>query len=58
MTFMDSGFDMIDASSVGSEAALNVELIQSAGGIVVPPEGYFQRLRDHCAHRGHSADLR
>ncbi|MDD9926618.1 MAG: aspartate aminotransferase family protein [Rhodospirillaceae bacterium] len=51
MTCLDSGFDMIDATSVGAEAALIVEPIQSAGGIVVPPEGYFQRLRDHCERR-------
>ena len=52
MTCLDIGFDMIGATSVGSEVALIVEPIQSAGGIVVPPEGYFQRLRDHCESRG------
>ena len=52
MTCLDIGFDMIGATSVGSEVALIVEPVQSAGGIVVPPEGYFQRLRDHCESRG------
>jgi 2,2-dialkylglycine decarboxylase (pyruvate) len=52
MTCLESGFDMVDATSVGSEAALIVEPVQSAGGIVVPPEGYFKSLSEHCDHRG------
>lgn len=52
MTCLEAGFDMIDATSVGSEAALIVEPVQSAGGIVVPPVGYFERLRAHCDRRG------
>ncbi len=49
---LDFGFEMIDAISVGEEAALVVEPIQSAGGIIVPPPGYFRRLREHCDRRG------
>ncbi len=49
---LDFGFEMIDATSVGEEAAMIVEPIQSAGGIIVPPAGYLKRLRDACRQRG------
>lgn len=52
MTCLDVGFDMIDAMSVGEEAAVIAEPVQSAGGIVVPPPGYFERLKRHCEQRG------
>lgn len=52
MTCLEAGFDLIDATSVGAEAALIAEPIQSAGGVVVPPPGYFERLKAHCERRG------
>ncbi len=51
MACLDVGFEMIDATSVGEEAALIVEPVQSAGGIVVPPQGYFAHLRELCDQR-------
>lgn len=52
MTCLEVGFDMIDVTSVGEEAAAIVEPVQSAGGIVVPPQGYLKRLKELCDQRG------
>ena len=52
MTCLEVGFEMVDATSVGEEAAIIIEPIQSAGGIIVPPPGYFARLRQLCDQRG------
>ncbi len=49
---LDVGFEMIDAISVGEEAAVIIEPVQSAGGIIVPPKGYLRRLKEHCEQRG------
>lgn len=48
---LETGFDMIDAVSVGAEAALIIEPVQSAGGIISPPPGYMRRLRELCDQR-------
>jgi 2,2-dialkylglycine decarboxylase (pyruvate) len=51
-TCVDVGFDMIDAQSVGSLAALIAEPVESAGGVIVPPLGYWRRVKQHCDARG------
>ena len=51
MACLDFGFEMIDATSVGQVAAVIVEPLQSAGGIIVPPMGYLKRLRAKCDER-------
>ncbi|QBD79066.1 aspartate aminotransferase family protein [Ktedonosporobacter rubrisoli] len=51
-TCMDTGFELIDQQSVGSLCAVLAEPVLSAGGVIVPPADYFQRLKQHCAERG------
>jgi 2,2-dialkylglycine decarboxylase (pyruvate) len=43
---------MLDQQSVGSLCAVIAEPVLSAGGIIVPPPDYFQRLRKLCEERG------
>jgi 2,2-dialkylglycine decarboxylase (pyruvate) len=43
---------VIDQQSVGSLSAAIAEPVLSAGGIIVPPPDYFQRLRKLCEERG------
>ena len=49
---LEAGFELVDAQSVGSLAACIVEPIISAGGVIVPPPGYFPRLKQLCEARG------
>ncbi|MCC2111480.1 MAG: aspartate aminotransferase family protein [Hyphomicrobiales bacterium] len=49
---LDVGFAMVDAQSVGSLAAVIAEPVLSSGGVIVPPAGYFQRLKKECERRG------
>src|SRR5436305_4577236 len=49
---LEAGFDMLDQQSVGSLCAVIAEPVLSAGGIIVPPPDYFQRLRKLCEKRG------
>ena len=51
-TCLEAGFDLVDQQSVGSLCALVAEPVLSAGGVIVPPEGYFRRLRELCDARG------
>jgi len=49
---LEAGFDLIDQQSVGSLCAVIAEPVLSAGGIIVPPPDYFQRLQKLCHERG------
>jgi 2,2-dialkylglycine decarboxylase (pyruvate) len=51
-TCLEAGFDLVDQQSVGSLCALVAEPVLSAGGIIVPPDGYFRRVRELCDARG------
>lgn len=51
-TCLDVGFAQFDSWSVGAGAAVIAEPVQSAGGMVVPPDGYFTRLKELCRERG------
>jgi 2,2-dialkylglycine decarboxylase (pyruvate) len=51
-TCLEAGFELLDQQSVGSLCALVAEPILSAGGIIVPPDGYFQQVRELCDERG------
>jgi 2,2-dialkylglycine decarboxylase (pyruvate) len=52
MTCLEVGFNLVDSQSVGAYAAVIAEPVLSAGGVVEPPEGYFQRLQRYCQERG------
>src|SRR5262245_48992430 len=49
---LEAGFDLFDQASVGAPAAVVAEPVLSAGGVIVPPPGYFLRLAELCAERG------
>ncbi|MBF2046285.1 MAG: aspartate aminotransferase family protein [Leptolyngbya sp. IPPAS B-1204] len=52
LTCLEVGFELVDSQSVGAYAAVIAEPILSAGGMIVPPDGYFQRLKQLCEARG------
>jgi 2,2-dialkylglycine decarboxylase (pyruvate) len=52
MTCLKIGLRMFDMASDGAPAALIAEPVISAGGVIVPPEGYFAALRAACDERG------
>jgi 2,2-dialkylglycine decarboxylase (pyruvate) len=51
-TCLEAGFDLFDQASVGSPAAVVAEPVLSAGGVIVPPPGYFARLAQLARERG------
>jgi 2,2-dialkylglycine decarboxylase (pyruvate) len=52
MACLRVGLKMFDMQTAGAAAAIIAEPIISAGGIIVPPEGYFAELRKAADARG------
>ena len=52
MSCMKVGLNMFDMASEGAPAAIIAEPILSAGGVIVPPEGYFKKLKAEARKRG------
>jgi 2,2-dialkylglycine decarboxylase (pyruvate) len=51
-TCMKIGLEMFDMQSAGAPAAIIAEPVISAGGVIVPPDGYFAALKDEAHKRG------
>ena len=51
-TCMDVGFEMVDAQSSGAGAAVIAEPVLSTAGMIVPPDGYFPKLKRKAEQRG------
>ncbi len=49
---LDFSMELADANFTGKPAAMIAEPILSAGGIIVPPEGYYKRLKEELEARG------
>jgi 2,2-dialkylglycine decarboxylase (pyruvate) len=49
---LEVGFELVDSQSTGQPAAAIAEPILSTGGVIVPPPGYFPRLKELCEARG------
>ena len=52
MTCMKVGLKLFDMQSNGAPAAVISEPVLSAGGVIVPPPGYFETLKEACRARG------
>jgi len=50
-TCMKVGFELYDMQSSGARAAIIAEPVISAGGVIVPPAGYFDALRNEARKR-------
>lgn len=47
-----SSLELADANVTSQPAAVIAEPVMSAGGVIVPPPGYFKALRQACQERG------
>jgi 2,2-dialkylglycine decarboxylase (pyruvate) len=52
LSCLEVGFELVDNQSAGQPAAAIAEPILSTGGVIVPPPGYFPRLKELCEARG------
>ncbi len=52
MSCLRVGLKMFDMATDGEPAAIIAEPVVSAGGIIVPPEGYFDQLKSAAQDRG------
>jgi 2,2-dialkylglycine decarboxylase (pyruvate) len=51
-TCLEVGFEMVDALSTSALAAVIAEPVESSGGVIVPPDDYWQKVKQHCEERG------
>ncbi|WTW93511.1 aspartate aminotransferase family protein [Streptomycetaceae bacterium NBC_01309] len=51
-TCLEVGFEQFDEQTTGAPAAVIAEPVLSAGGVIVPPPGYFARLAGLARERG------
>ena len=51
-TCLNVGFELYDTQSTGARAAVIAEPVISAGGVIVPPDGYFDALQQETRKRG------
>ena len=51
-TCLNVGFELYDMQSTGARAAVIAEPVISAGGVIVPPDGYFDALQQETRKRG------
>jgi 2,2-dialkylglycine decarboxylase (pyruvate) len=51
LTCMKVGFEQYDMQSTGARAAVIAEPVISAGGVIVPPDGYFDALQKETHER-------
>lgn len=49
---LESGMEVADANFTAKPAAFIAEPILSAGGVIVPPKGYYEAVRKACDDRG------